>query len=169
MLALLVVPIVELIVIIQVATRIGFFETLAVLILISVAGAWLVRREGAAAWRRVQAAMARGEIPTNEAIDGVLVVIGGALLLTPGFVTDLVGFLFLIPVARGLARRWGRRLAGIIALRRFGPAGAAAGAGKKIYDARVTRARSVTDPSATGPLPPGEPRRPNGEDGSPGS
>lgn len=145
-LLILIVPVIELIVIVEVATRIGFFETIGVLILISVAGAWLVRREGAAAWRRLQETMARGEIPTSEAIDGVLVVIGGALLLTPGFVTDLVGLLFLFPATRLVARRWGRRLAEIVALRRFGPAGAAATAGKRIYDVRVTRARSVTPP-----------------------
>ncbi|HEV3471738.1 MAG TPA: FxsA family protein [Actinomycetota bacterium] len=148
-LLILVVPVVELIVIVEVATRIGFFETIGVLILISVAGAWLVRREGAAAWRRLQEALARGDIPTNEAIDGVLVVIGGALLLTPGFVTDLVGLLFLFPATRSVARRWGRRLAGWVALRRFGPVGAAATAGKRIYDVRVTRSRTVSDPAVT--------------------
>ncbi|MDQ3964476.1 MAG: FxsA family protein [Actinomycetota bacterium] len=146
-LLILVVPVVELIVIVEVATRIGFFETIGVLILISVAGAWLVRREGTAAWRRLQAALARGEIPTNEAIDGVLVVIGGALLLTPGFVTDLVGLLFLFPVTRLIARRWGRKVTRWIALRRFGPAATAAGAGTRIYDTRVTRARPVGDPA----------------------
>ena len=147
-LLILIVPVVELIVIVEVATRIGFLETIAVLILISVAGAWLVRREGAAAWRRLQAAIARGEVPTNEAIDGVLVVIGGALLLTPGFVTDAVGLLFLFPASRTLARRWGRKIASVLAMRRFGAAGAAAGTGKRIYDARVTRTRRVTDPAA---------------------
>ncbi len=168
-LLILVVPVVELIVIVEVATRIGFFETIAVLILVSVAGAWLVRREGAAAWRRLQEALARGEIPTNEAIDGVLVVIGGALLLTPGFVTDVVGLLFLFPMSRLIARRWGRRVAGWLALRRFGPAGAAAGAGKRIYDARVTRSRPVGDPAVTPSSALEEQARRHDGDGSPGS
>lgn len=165
-LLILVVPVIELIVIVEVATRIGFFETIALLILISVAGAWLLRREGAAAWRRLQEALARGEVPTNEAVDGVLVIFGGALLLTPGFVTDLVGILLIFPATRMVARRWGRKVVGIIALRRFGAAGAAAGAGKRIYDARVTRTRRVSDPVP--PLPsPAERGRRGDEDGSP--
>ncbi len=176
-LLILVVPVVELIVIVEVATRIGFFETIGVLILISVAGAWLVRREGAAAWRRLQEALARGEIPTNEAIDGVLVVIGGALLLTPGFVTDVVGLFFLFPATRLIARRWGRRVAGWVALRRIGPAAAATGVAAaaagtkkpKIYDTRVTRARPVGDPAATPSSALEEQARRRDGDGSPGS
>lgn len=170
-LLILIVPVIELIVIVEVATRIGFFETIGVLILISVAGAWLVRREGTAAWRRLQAALARGEVPTNEVIDGVLVVIGGALLLTPGFVTDVVGLLLLFPASRSLARRWGRRVAGMIAVRRFGAAGAAAGVaaetGKSVYDARVTRARRVTDRSVAPPSSLEAPVHPSDEDDSP--
>lgn len=146
-LLILVVPIVELILIVEVATRIGVFETLFLLITISVAGAWLLRREGTAAWRRLQVALQRGEIPTNEVIDGVMIVFGGALLLTPGFLTDVVGLALLLAPVRELLRRWSRRIARMVILRRFGAAGATASAGKRIYDARVTRDRRIDTPA----------------------
>ena len=158
-LLILVVPIVELILIVQVASRIGVFETLFLLIAISVAGAWLLKREGSAAWRRLQAATQRGEIPTNEVIDGVMIVFGGALLLTPGFLTDLVGLALLLPPTRALLRRWSRRVTQLVVLRRFGVAGATVASGKRIYDARVTRDRRVDMPAiqeeASPPMPAG--------------
>jgi UPF0716 protein FxsA len=147
-LLILVVPIVELVLIVEVATRIGVFETLFLLIAISVAGAWLLKREGAAAWRRLQATMQRGEVPANEVIDGVMIVFGGALLLTPGFLTDVVGLALLLPPTRALLRRWGRRVTQVVVLRRFGVAGAAVSGGKRIYDARVTRDRRLEPPDA---------------------
>ena len=146
-LLILIVPIVELILIVEVATRIGVFETLFLLIAISVAGAWLLKREGSAAWRRLQAAMQRGEIPTNEVIDGVMIVFGGALLLTPGFLTDLVGLALLLPPTRALLRGWSRRVTQFLVLRRFGIAGATVARGKRIYDARVTRDRRIDAPA----------------------
>ncbi len=142
-LLILVIPIVELILIVEVATRIGVFETLFLLIGISVAGAWLLKREGRAAWARLRSALERGEVPTNEVVDGVMIVFGGALLLTPGFLTDVVGLALLLPVTRAALRRWGRRLATLIVVRRFGVAGATVSAGKRIYDARVTHERRI--------------------------
>jgi UPF0716 protein FxsA len=89
--------------------------TLALLVLLSVAGAWLVKREGLGVWTRFRSQVERGALPTNELLDGILILLAGALMLTPGFVTDVVGILLLIPPARAvvralLARRFRTRL-----------------------------------------------------------
>lgn len=103
LLLIVAVPFVELYVIIQVWQSIGGFATLGLLVLVSVMGAWLVKREGAGVWRRLNDQLAVGNVPANEAIDGALILFAGALLLTPGFVTDIVGiFLLLPPVRAGL-------------------------------------------------------------------
>lgn len=104
-LALLVVPIVEIAVIVQVGHLIGFWPTVALLLLESALGAWLVKREGARAWRALQGAVRTGHLPGRELTDAALVLVGGTLLLTPGFVTDVVGFLFVLPFTRPVARR----------------------------------------------------------------
>jgi UPF0716 protein FxsA len=101
----IVIPIAELWLIIQVGELIGFWETLALLVVDSIAGSMLLRSQGRAAWRRFNEAMQAGRIPHQEAIDGALVIGGGALLLTPGFLTDIVGLLLLIPPTRAVARR----------------------------------------------------------------
>src|SRR5919206_1806899 len=107
-----VVPIVELFVIIQVGEAIGVLPTIALLVADSVLGSMLMRSQGRAAWRRFNAAVAEGRVPHREVLDGVLVIFGGALLLTPGFITDVFGVLFLLPPTRALARRLlARRLA----------------------------------------------------------
>src|SRR5918999_6009357 len=105
---LLAMPIVELAVIVQVAEEIGVLETLAVLVAISIAGAWLLKQQGLATWRSLQATMARGQVPTKEATDGALILFGGALLLTPGFVTDAFGLLLLLPPTRALLKSFFR-------------------------------------------------------------
>lgn len=99
------VPIVEIYVIIQVGEAIGVFWTIALLVLDSVLGSVLMRSQGRLAWRRFNAAIARGRPPAREALDGVLVVFGGALLLAPGFVTDGLGAVLLLPPTRALVRR----------------------------------------------------------------
>jgi UPF0716 protein FxsA len=104
LLLFLIVPIVELYVIIQVGQAIGALPTLALLVGISIAGAWLVRREGIGVWQRAQGQLQRGEMPTTELIDGVLILVAGALMLTPGFVTDGVGLFLLLPPTRALMR-----------------------------------------------------------------
>ena len=100
----LVVPIVEIYLIILVGSALGVVQTVGLLILISVVGAWLVRREGLGILARLQASLADGQIPTNEIIDGLLVLFGGALMLTPGFFTDGVGLLLLFPPTRVVVR-----------------------------------------------------------------
>jgi UPF0716 protein FxsA len=118
--AFLAVPLIELYVILQVAHVIGGWQTLLVLVLESLLGTWLVRREGRRAWRSFQAALEAHRPPTREVADGALVVVGGTLLLTPGFLSDVLGFFFLLPLTRPLARRLLLRLAARRAGRRLG-------------------------------------------------
>jgi UPF0716 protein FxsA len=99
-------PLAELATIIAVGKAIGLLTTLLLLLLFSVCGAWLAKRQGLAAWRRFQLATAEGRVPTREVADGAMVLLAGALLLVPGFLTDLVGLVLLLPGARALARRW---------------------------------------------------------------
>jgi UPF0716 protein FxsA len=101
----IVVPIAELAVIIQVGGLIGVWPTIAILIADSVLGALLMRAQGRAAWRRFTVALQSGRPPAREVADGVLVIFGGALLLTPGFLSDIFGLLFLLPPTRALIRR----------------------------------------------------------------
>jgi UPF0716 protein FxsA len=106
------VPIAELAVIIQVGQAIGVWWTIALLVFDSLFGAWLMRHQGRAAWRRFNEAVQGGRIPAREVLDGALVIFGGALLLTPGFITDIFGLILLIPPTRALVRVvFARRLA----------------------------------------------------------
>jgi len=100
----LVVPIVELAVIIQVGHVIGTWNTIAVLLLVSLGGAWLVKHEGVTVVRRFRVEMEAGHVPGRELADGVLILFAGALLLTPGFVTDIFGLLLLLPPVRSAVR-----------------------------------------------------------------
>ena len=101
----IVVPILELYVLIQIGQAIGILPTIALLILDSVLGAALMRSQGRAAWMRFNRALAEGRVPAREVIDGVLVIFGGALLLTPGFLSDILGLILLLPPTRALVRR----------------------------------------------------------------
>jgi UPF0716 protein FxsA len=105
LLLFIVVPIVELAAILQVGEWIGFWPTLGLLVVDSILGAMLMRSQGRAAWRRFNAALAEGRAPAREVIDGGLVIFGGALLLTPGFVTDIFGISLLLPPTRAVIRR----------------------------------------------------------------
>jgi UPF0716 protein FxsA len=109
--AFILVPLAELAVLIAVGDWIGLVPTLILLLVVSVAGAWLAKREGLAAWARFQRAMAEGRMPTVEVADGAMILLAGALLLTPGFLTDVAGVLLLLPPTRAMARRLAPRLA----------------------------------------------------------
>jgi UPF0716 family protein affecting phage T7 exclusion len=113
LLAFLLVPIVEIYVILQVGHLIGAWPTVALLVAESVLGAWIVRREGRRAWRVLTTTLREGGLPERELADAALVLVGGVLLLTPGFVTDVFGFLFVLPFTRPLVRwslaAYGRR------------------------------------------------------------
>jgi UPF0716 protein FxsA len=138
------VPIVELYVIIQIGSLIGVWPTIALLFADAVLGSLLLRHQGRGAWRRFNAALAERRFPGREVADGLLIAIGGTLLLTPGFVTDIIGAIFLIPPTRAIVRRllrgyMGRRfvVAGISGM------GGAAGAGRtettsRSYDFEAT-------------------------------
>jgi UPF0716 protein FxsA len=104
-LAFLLMPVVEIYVIIQVGALIGGWQTAVLLLVESLLGAWIVRREGNRAWRSLRETFGRGAMPDRELADAALVLVGGALLLTPGFVTDVFGFLFVLPFTRPLVRR----------------------------------------------------------------
>jgi len=111
----LVVPFLELFVILQVGHAIGALNTVALLVVVSMVGAWLVKREGISVVRRAQERVARGAVPGRELVDGVLILFAGALLITPGFVTDVLGILLLLPPVRAAIRsaalyRAGRKL-----------------------------------------------------------
>jgi len=98
----------EIFVFVQVGQWIGYGWALVALIAIALFGAWLVKREGLGTWRRAQAQLRAGEIPAGEAVDGALIAGAGLLLLVPGFVTDVVGLLLLLPPLRWPAKRWVR-------------------------------------------------------------
>lgn len=101
----IVVPLVELAVILQVGDLVGVWWTIAILLSVSVAGSLLIRREGTRTWAAFRQALASGRVPTSEVVDGALVLVGGALLLTPGFVTDVVGLSLVFPPTRALWNR----------------------------------------------------------------
>lgn len=106
MVALLVVPLLEVLVILQVGRVIGGWPTLGLLLLESAIGAWIVRREGARTWAALRTALTTGRMPAAQLVDAALVLVGGVLLLTPGFLTDIAGFFFVLPVTRPITRRW---------------------------------------------------------------
>jgi UPF0716 protein FxsA len=121
----IVVPIVELYVIIQIGSLIGVLPTIALLLADALLGSLLLRHQGRGAWRRFNEAIAARRFPGREVADGLLIAIGGTLLLTPGFVTDIVGLIFLIPPTRAIVRRLMRGYVG----RRFVIVGGGPGPG----------------------------------------
>ncbi len=168
----LVVPVVEIYVIVQVGQEIGALPTIALLIVESLIGAWLVKREGARAWDALRSALATGRLPGGELADAALVLVGGTLLLTPGFVSDIFGFLLILPLTRPLARKGlglliGRRIA-ILAAGRMGsgpagwrPPGGSPGPGPRrrtegpVVMGEVVDDRDDRDGPARGPVRPG--------------
>jgi UPF0716 protein FxsA len=109
------VPIAEIYVIIQVGEAIGAIPTILLLAADSIAGSMLLRSQGRRVWSRFRQTLERGAIPHREVLDGALVIFGGAFLITPGFISDVVGLLLLLPPTRAvfrrlLVRRLGRRI-----------------------------------------------------------
>src|SRR3954464_2132916 len=90
-LAFLIVPLLELAVIIKVGAAIGVLNTIGLLILSSIVGSWLMKREGLGVLRRIQGQLAVGQVPGKELVDAFLILFGGALMLAPGFLTDIAG------------------------------------------------------------------------------
>jgi len=151
------VPIAELYVIIQVGGAIGVGPTIALLILDGFLGAFLLRQQGRAAWVRFNRALAENRLPHKEVLDGVLIIFGGALLLTPGFLTDILGLILLIPPTRAIVRALMARI--VMGRLSMGPRGATWGYGQ--VRRRGARQRPAPDgPSPGGPGGPGAPGGP---------
>jgi UPF0716 protein FxsA len=100
LLVVLIVPFAEIYLLLGVGSIIGAFPTILLVVFTAVLGTWLLRQQGFATFRRFQESLARGEIPAYEMIEGPLILVGGALLLTPGFITDILGLACLIPSTR---------------------------------------------------------------------
>jgi UPF0716 protein FxsA len=151
----IVVPIAELYVIIKVGELIGVWPTLALLLADALLGALLLRHQGRGAWRRFNAALSERRFPGREVADGLMIAVGATLLLTPGFITDVFGFILLVPPTRAILRRLMR----VYFVRRFVVVGMASQAGRaangrgagRLYDFDAT-AQEVKDddPRLTG-------------------
>ena len=102
--ALLLLPIFEIAVLVAVGKAIGGWPTFLLLVATSLLGVWMIRREGARAWRALEQAVRSGRMPAREIADGIVVLVGGGLLVAPGFVTDLLGLLLVLPFTRPVAR-----------------------------------------------------------------
>jgi len=135
---------------VAVAHQVGVLATILLLLAGSLVGGWLLRREGGRAWRAFAAAVTEGRPPAREVLDGMLVLLGGAFVLFPGFVTDVLGLLCLLPLTRrGLAR----------VLRRY----AARRARTRVVRVRAQRGPAVPPPPDSPPFPPGTGRVIEGE------
>lgn len=156
-------PIAELWLLIKIGGEIGIVPTLALLVIGSFVGAALARSQSRAAWERFNRALAEGRMPGREVFDGAMIILGGALLVTPGFITDVFGIAFLLPPSRAAIRQLLTRLVAkrspAIRVATFG-----ASAGRAARDARARRrgydyegsAREVSDPAPELPPRPGE-------------
>lgn len=104
-----VVPILELVVLIKVGSAIGAFPTILLVVLISVTGAWLARVQGFLVLQKIESTINQGIMPTEEMLDGMMILAGGILLLTPGFISDIIGLVMLFPATRWLVKQLTRK------------------------------------------------------------
>jgi len=166
----IVVPIAELYVIFKVGELIGVLPTLILLLADALLGSWLLKHQGRGAWRRFNEALAAGRFPGREVVDGALIIVGGTLLLTPGFITDVFGAVLLIPPTRAIVRRLLKRLTlgrfAVVGIGRPGafgrPPGGGPGSGggprpSRDYDFEAT-AEEVSDNGHEPRLPRSDPR-----------
>ena len=109
------VPVLELYLLVKIGSHIGVLPTVGIVLFTGVAGAWLARREGAGVVLRIREQLARGVMPAGELLDGACILVAAVLLITPGFLSDTLGLLLLIPAARALLKlklaRWFERAA----------------------------------------------------------
>jgi len=101
-----IVPVTELYILIEVGKKIGSLTTIGIIILTGIIGAYLVKSQGFMILRKIQNDLNEGIMPGDSLIQGAIILAGGILLLTPGFVTDIVGFIFLIPVSRNIIKKY---------------------------------------------------------------
>ncbi len=101
----IIVPLMEILLLIEIGSRIGTLNTILIIVLTGILGAYMMRQQGFTILANIRANLSQGRMPTGELINGVLVLVGGILLLTPGFFTDAVGFVLLIPTTRGFVRK----------------------------------------------------------------
>jgi UPF0716 protein FxsA len=147
----IIVPLAELYVIIQIGGAIGIVPTLVLLLADALLGSMLLRHQGRAAWVRFNRALAENRLPHKEVFDGVLIIFGGALLITPGFITDIFGLILLIPPTRAIVRGVSSR----IVRRRM-----ALGGGATLWTlGRTQRPPRRRPPTEPGPAPGGPPPR----------
>lgn len=105
LLILLITPIVELALLLQVGQWIGFWPTIGLIVVTALAGSVLLKQQGLSVWRQLQQRLGMGDLPGTQIVDGVIVLMSGALLVTPGVLTDVAGFAGLIPLTRAPIRR----------------------------------------------------------------
>ncbi|HEY4332016.1 MAG TPA: FxsA family protein [Ilumatobacteraceae bacterium] len=134
-------PIVELYVIVQASHAIGVWDTLGLLVLMAFLGSWVIKHEGLKVWNRFVQQLQAGQAPTREIADGVCVVIAGALLIAPGFVSDVVALLLLFPPTRAIFRR--------IVMRRRGLGGGGGRVIRATYGGRMPGGTTFTDTTST--------------------
>jgi UPF0716 protein FxsA len=149
----IVVPIAELAVLIQIGQLIGVWSTIALLVAGAILGSLLARSQGRVTWRRFNDAIRAGRPPAREVMDGALVLFGGALLLTPGFLSDIVGIVLLLPPTRALVRallvrRFAARMVASMSAGRPGPGGPRP---RQAYDVEGTAVDTPPDGLDAGP------------------
>jgi UPF0716 protein FxsA len=149
-------PIVEVWLLIAVGRQIGVWPTVLILVAEAIFGAWLMRREGSRAWKALNEALVAGKVPTGHLADAALILVGGVLLMLPGFITDVFGFMFLLPWTRPFARK----LIAFFVARRINRMGGA------VMRARVDRSNLIegeTVDAAPNPPRPDDPTVVSGE------
>lgn len=162
LLAFIAVPLIEIGLFIEVGGLIGLWPTLAIVLATALAGSWLVRRQGAAALMRLRGSLHELRDPTAPIADGAMIILAGALLLTPGFFTDTIGILLLVPAVRAGVLRL---LAARIEVARFTPGGTGhrPGWGPETIEGDCTEIDPAAEDPATGmadAAPDGAPARP---------
>jgi UPF0716 protein FxsA len=156
LLVFIIVPVIEMFILIRVGSMIGALPTIALVVLTATVGVWLLKREGLATLARLQGKMANGEIPGKELLEGVMLIIGGALLLTPGFVTDAIGFVCLLPGLRQPLAVWLLKhtlfMQGGFQMG-AGPAGGSFTFQGRTFDGQSFEQTDISEPAVTGNLP----------------
>lgn len=155
LLGLVILPMIEIVVLIMVGRAIGLWWTLALIVALAVVGTWLARRESGRTYRALQKALDSGRMPADEMTDAILLMVGGVLLLLPGFVTDVFALLLVLPFTRPLARRLLQALVAsrvLVAAERSGPIGGRSRSGQ---GARGSRGGQVIDGEIISEEPPG--------------